>query len=160
MKIILLTFFICFFPFYHDAQSLVRQSINTSGQLLVGKELAISQTIGQPSNFSVFNQQKVQLRQGFQQTGQNNLNSVKSYLEFNIFPNPNHGELTVRFSERMNECVQVALYDNLGKLCLTENIPVNGLQMQLSFSVLPGMYFLKIEKSGGISGIEKLIILN
>jgi hypothetical protein len=160
MKTILLSFFTCFFSFYHDAQTVVRQSVNTCGQLLEGKQLTISQTIGQPSNYSVFNLQKIQLRQGFQQADQMNINSAKSYLNFDVFPNPNHGELTVRFSERMNEFVQVFLFDNLGKLCLTEKVAVNGLQMQLNLSVLPGMYFLKIEQFGGMSGIEKLIILN
>src|SRR5690554_3544104 len=66
------------------AQKIVRSSLNTFGNVVQNNGLMLSQTAGQSSNHSVFyaENNKIELRQGFQQTHSGIKVSNRNGLQF------------------------------------------------------------------------------
>lgn len=146
--------------FYTNAQRIVRNSINSAGNVENNSSIKLSQTIGQSANFSVLSHQNLQLRQGFQQVQNTGYSSNNKQLKFSIYPNPNHGDFTVLFDKRVGETLYFRLFDNLGKICKDISTEINGQKQNLHFKLPTGIYFLNITDNQGNSGVSKVIILN
>ncbi len=101
---------------------------------------------------------------------QNNADSCKAtaindtYTEnkyINIYPNPAHNNVHVKFFTNATEAAQVRLTDITGKTVLIENINTqngeNNLTLNLS-GITPGMYFINLTSTGVQSQRQKLVV--
>ena len=85
--------------------------------------------------------------------------SVQSYSLplFNLYPNPVTHKLTIKSRESINEPVSIFVYDEYGKLCISERI-LNADSYSITVEQLPaGVYFLKIRVGEKPYPIHKFI---
>ncbi|KAA3639413.1 MAG: T9SS C-terminal target domain-containing protein [Bacteroidetes bacterium] len=71
--------------------------------------------------------------------------NINSNNGMEVFPNPSSGNFTVKWKENFTETAQMLVFDQLGKLITSVQIPsgINVMQLELR-GQLPGIYFLKV----------------
>jgi photosystem II stability/assembly factor-like uncharacterized protein len=83
-----------------------------------------------------------------------NVENPVSRLEFNIFPNPSRGIITLEFE---NPIQRLTVFDALGKLVYQENTQYQ-TQVQLNLRHLPkGLYLVQVE-GDGVVGSRKVVL--
>lgn len=145
------------------AQSIQRQTINAFGNTSQNQNLLLLQTVGQSSLTEVWDNDKVILRQGFQQpivlSG-----SLQSEIEIFLFPNPNNGVFTFETNLDRNEIFQFEIFDATGRRVLSQTANAGGqTTVDLGKDVQMGLYqirvSLKATNTNLRSGVAKLVIL-
>jgi len=77
-----------------------------------------------------------------------------SRLEFNIFPNPSSGIVTLEFEKPVN---RLTVFDALGRLVYQENSQYQ-TQLQIDLGHLPeGLYLVQVE-GDGVVGSRKVVL--
>ena len=141
------------------AQKIIRSSLSSFGNVSSENGTVYRQTIGQPSNTSVFSNEKTFLRQGFQQPVQSlNSNSTKE-KECTMFlsPNPANNIVNIKFLEDIGEN-EISVFDMLGKLNFKTIIVASYYQMDVS--KLPrGIYLVSVVSKSGYHCNQKLIVI-
>ena len=127
-----------------SSEYLVRSTIGVSGSSvnlnLNNKAYLIEQSFGQASVIGTFSSDKFTVRQGFIQS--NVLAKIRDLeipliLEAIVYPNPFAESITISFSERITDKVDVAVFDVLGRLVFSNsymaeqkiNLPINNLSV-------------------------------
>ena len=141
-------------------QKIVRSSLNAFGNVAQSDGIKLSQTAGQSSNHSILNSNNgtFELRQGFQQVNSNVVPVRSKGLQFTVYPNPNKGNFSITFDERIEGELNYRLIDNQGRLYKVDKIIANGIN-HFNFNLPSGSYILQLIDPEGKSGIAKIIIL-
>ena len=157
MKTLLLSLVFSFLSFILFGQNLQRSTLSSSGDSntieVTGKTYYISQSISQQSVIGTLQANNTSIRQGFQQPplSINVLINENTTLDAHIYPNPADYFITVLFSNKVENPIQIELYDIVGKHILSkEEKPTNKFQIDIAH--LPsGTYLLNL-----FSGSKKL----
>ncbi|MGZ4079460.1 MAG: T9SS type A sorting domain-containing protein, partial [Bacteroidia bacterium] len=86
------------------------------------------------------------------------VNSQKNE-EFNIFPNPNDGNMSLKYSIKPNERSLIKIYDVTGKLVGETILNSNINQLQIATDLDKGIYLYQIIVDDRIVKIDKMIII-
>lgn len=129
MKLLLMVCFCCLAQQQIFSQSnLIRSTTGASGsseQLIRdGHVLMIQQTIGQPSVIGVVGTGDYILRQGFIHPDVLSKIIEKDLpvtLQLSVFPNPFQDQITLQFSENIEDSIRVTVYNILGAQVFTYN---------------------------------------
>lgn len=122
--------------------------------------IKISQSIGQSSVIGTHYSSGYYLRQGYQQPLEN-LKTVKDLnhnLLATVYPNPFNQDVTLVFSNAINNNVSVSIYNINGKIVYKkDHLPAQEINLKLP-NISNGMYVLKV-LSGTLYFNTKLIKL-
>jgi hypothetical protein len=80
--------------------------------------------------------------------------SSKNILEYAVYPSVNNGNFTVQIIA-VNPDSELTIYDVSGKIIHAGLLKEN--ETNFSLSVLPGIYFIKVESNGRM-GVKKIIV--
>ncbi len=141
------------------AQKIIRSSMSSFGNVVNENGKIYRQTVGQPSNTSVFSNDKTSLRQGFQQPVQSPISNSANEKECTLYLSSNPASITVsiRIAEEIGEN-QISVFDMLGKLHFTVN--VNAPNYEMDLSKLPrGVYLINVVSKSGYHCNQKLIVI-
>ena len=141
------------------AQKIIRASLSSFGNVTHENGIIYRQTIGQPSNTSVFSNDETHLRQGFQQPVLllNSGSSKEKECTIYLSPNPTADIVSIKFLEEIGEN-QISVFDMLGKLHFKVNTVVSFYEMDVS-KLPKGLYLLNVVSKSGYHCNEKLIVL-
>ncbi len=90
-------------------------------------------------------------------TAINETNSSNS--QFNIFPNPSNGIITVSFNSEIGDGYQLRMTDPLGRLVFEEKINEDQLTFDVSGVATKGIYFLSMfNKDRNLVEVQKIIV--
>jgi len=134
-----------------ESPHLIRATLGAAGSsqsiTINNKPYVVQQSIGQLSAIGTFNKAGYTLRQGFIQP--NVLAKIVDTkmpidLEVTFYPNPFVKDVSIAFTQEVKGNIQVVIFDMLGKLVFSKNVPaVQVLKMQFDNLSLGG-YILKI----------------
>ena len=141
------------------AQGIIRSNISSFGSQLTNGEYSISQTVGQPSNTSVFINDKATFRQGFQQPLKSISKSVNNELiSYSIYPNPNNGQFVIEVEMLNDSEYEFVIYNILGAK-LYEDVAVSKVKKNVNITHLSeGVYILNIIENNYSLGNIKFVI--
>ncbi|MDC0204398.1 T9SS type A sorting domain-containing protein [Flavobacteriales bacterium] len=145
-KILLLISAICFTHII-VAQSLIRESIGSGGNIYNSKNIYLRTSIGQNSaSVGSVKNNNITLRQGFQQPLLRIIKeeSVIGELDLIIYPNPFKNHINIEFSEIQDEEIVIMIYDNRGKIIKKLNYNMLKEITIPFYSFARGSYFLNI----------------
>ena len=86
--------------------------------------------------------------------------SEQNTIDLHIYPNPAHGQITIKSSRSVNTSLMIRLTDVLGKVMRSKQIEsaADGFTHQLDIADIPnGIYFLRVEGDGVRSSLKLLI---
>lgn len=72
-------------------------------------------------------------------------------INVEVYPNPTHGYITVKFSEEINVQGQIIVVDILGKI--VNVTPINIQQTRVTLDTPPGVYFILYQGDEGSWGL-------
>lgn len=124
------------------AQTLSRQSIHSFGGSMHGVNLNLQHTVGQSSNFSVFTQDQLSLRQGFLHGYADDNLAANQNNALLIFPNPNHGNFTLQTALPVSGELQVMVFNAFGQVVSQFDCPAQSAA-SISLSLSTGLYFIR-----------------
>jgi len=120
----------------------------------------LSQTVGQPSGFSAFENGETIVNQGFEQSYLFLDAAEKKQFNFTIYPNPNKGSFTVTSDLNRGEIFEILIYDLLGKPIFSEYGEAGTpLHIDISDLLASGAYAVRIVAANGFSFSTRLIII-
>lgn len=80
------------------------------------------------------------------------------FVNLEMYPNPAHGNVNIRFNESVNGETTISVFDLQGKSVLANTGTIQGVETNMDISKLQtGMYFMKIV-SGNKTAVRKLIV--
>ena len=126
------------------AQQLHHQMISSQGtSTTTSTGLNVKQTIGQQSVSGTF-QGDMSVQQGFQQSFWKNYLKKSATLNTSIttYPNPFEQEINFQFSKPTNALVEVALFDVLGRLVVSQSVYILNNKITLALPNLPNAEYL------------------
>jgi len=134
-----------------SAQSIIklRSTLGVGGSSKVittqQHNLFVQQSIGQFSVIGSYRSTNTVLRQGFiQPPASSNSIPVSRNLQAKVFPNPFLGGITITFSEKIDERLNVVLYDLFGRtICSNQYDATQELSLDYSH-LMQGLYIIKI----------------
>ena len=89
----------------------------------------------------------------------NNDNSTQQSA-FNLFPNPNNGNFSMKYSLNSDETGSIELYNYMGDKIRTYNLDPNSTMLQINEPDLSaGMYFYRVFVNGQVQNIGKIVII-
>jgi len=124
------------------AQTLSRQSLHSLGGSMHGVNLTLQHTVGQSSNFSVFTQDQLSLRQGFLHGYADDNLAANQHNALLIFPNPNHGYFTLQTALPVSGELQVMVFNAFGQVVPQFDCPAQSAA-SISLSLPTGLYFIR-----------------
>lgn len=155
---ILLCFIILFNLGYNvNAQSIKRSSINSFGSIALNGGLKLSQSVGQSSAVQIKSNNKIQLRQGFQQAINLSYYNSRSSLDINVYPNPTQNNINISFDNDRQSIFSYYLYDSQGRICQFEE-ENKSKNIQLKNNLTPGVYTIRVLVENKV-GVSSLIII-
>ncbi|MCK9236191.1 MAG: T9SS type A sorting domain-containing protein, partial [Acholeplasmataceae bacterium] len=86
--------------------------------------------------------------------------SEQNTIDLHIYPNPAHGQITIKSSRSVNTSLMIRLTDVLGKVMRSKQIEsaADGFTHQLDITDIPnGIYFLRVEGDGVRSSLKLVI---
>ncbi|AWA29065.1 hypothetical protein HYN48_02605 [Flavobacterium magnum] len=85
-------------------------------------------------------------------------NAQTDFASLELYPNPAHGTVTIRFNENVSSDTAINVFDVQGKSVLYTSGAITGNETKLDISKLhAGLYFVKII-SGNKSAVQKLMV--
>jgi hypothetical protein len=143
-----------------NAQIITRSVISSFGNSASNSSFYLSQTIGQPSGFSAFENGETIVNQGFEQAYLFLDAAEKNQFNFTIYPNPNKGSFTVTSDLNRGEIFEILIYDLLGKPIFSEYGEAGTpLHIDISDLLASGAYAVRIVAANGFSFSTRLIII-
>lgn len=135
------------------AQEIIRSTVGVSGGTAVvdnnGAERIVQQSVGQSSVIGTFKNGSMQIRQGFVQPpiSVEGVFEDDTNLDATIFPNPVESVLTIVLHEAVTTKVDFVVYDMLGRIVHTQNLPAQE-QMQLDMTRLSSAQYILLITAG------------
>ena len=80
-------------------------------------------------------------------------------LSFKIFPNPNNGNMTIKYTLRQSDKGSIRIYDVTGKLIEENSLNSNDNQMQITSTLDLGIYLYQIIVNDRIVKSDKMVII-
>jgi hypothetical protein len=131
------------------SQEMPRRVFAASGGHGSGSNIELSWTIGQSGLIGTSKKPSIILNMGFQQFDNLlvSIEDIVSDMHFNMYPNPfrNHFNLDIQTQKLVD--VNIQLYDNYGRLVLSENIGEKSLIVKQTIQtqgLTPGVYSLLV----------------
>lgn len=88
------------------------------------------------------------------------ISAEKSRLQFNVFPNPTHGELSLSFNLQKAGMVKISVFDMLGRSISEQKEHYTTGNHRIDFSLSgqnAGIYFVQVDSPDGKNS-KKLIL--
>jgi len=145
--------------FQSEAQAILRQSIGSYGTSISPNGMLVGQTAGQPYFTVGYYSSEVNIRPGFQQPSQFNLEEISSTfdLKLNVYPNPAVHSITIE-SPEVIKVGQLLVLDINGRPILKETInDLKSYQMNCE-EWSRGFYTITLYDDQNHSFTSKLII--
>jgi len=131
------------------SQEMPRRVFAASGGQGSSGNVELSWTIGQSGLVGTSQKPSIILNMGFQQFDNLlvSIEDIASEMHFSMYPNPfrNHFNLDIQTSKQVD--VNIQLFDNYGRLVLSENIGENSLVIKQTIQtrgLTPGVYSLLV----------------
>lgn len=142
-----------------SAQQLIRSSLSCFGNAVQENGNLFRQTVGQPSNTSVFLYGKTLLHQGFQQPVLpiNSNSSIGKECTIYLSPNPATNIVRVKFLEEIG-ANQISIFDMMGKLHFSVSTDNPYYEIDVS-KLAKGIYTVNVESKSGYNCSRKLVII-
>ena len=140
------------------SQQIIRSSLNSFGNTAVVNGVQYRQTVGQPSNTSVFSSKEVVLRQGFQQPVISTGANASKECSLNLSPNPTSDFVTLEFGEEIGE-YQVSVFDLNGALVYRGESTADKTHKMDIRKMANGVYLLNVLSKTGYHCNQKLVII-
>ena len=141
-----------------SAQTLSRSTLGClGGTLFSGDGVTIKQTVGQPANTEIFQNNGIILRQGFQQALPSGKKiDVDNSFDFTLYPNPAFDKTMIYLSEKLLD-FSISIYNMTG-LCVKkiDNQRLVVTEVDLS-GIQPGLYIVTL-KSDARTSSKRLVI--
>ena len=156
MKYLFLFFSVSFY-----GQVLHHQMLSSQGNSKeLNNGLLIMQTIGQQSATGNFEQNKMLIGQGFQQSvwgkyiaSNNSIDAIKT----TIYPNPFSNTVNFQFSKPITDLINVTIYDIRGVKILEENKKATEAILTVDLSFLPTSVYLVRLRTLNLNYYTKII---
>lgn len=141
------------------AQSIKRQSINTTGTSVHQSNHIVQQTVGQPYNTEVSNHTDFSIRPGFIQSSTMRIEALENntVIAINIFPNPAVQQVTLR-AEDLIENVSISVHDAMGKTIHIDKLTEMNEYVINCSTWTNGTYYITTITEDGRKNNAKLII--
>ena len=92
-------------------------------------------------------------------TGIDNIVVVSTKMDINIYPNPFHGQLTIRFNKKLKEYLVVEIIDMVGKTQFSKTFSPQEQYSLSTNSLNKGYYIMKLYSANTMIGSTKVVKL-
>lgn len=139
-------------PGFAQAPTMLRATLSTGGLSktvsINGNDYFIQQCIGQLSIIGLIHTNTISVRQGFIQPSMVGSYTSKkddsSCLQAIIYPNPFSKTITIKFSDKISECIYVDVKDLYGRALMSNRYGATQ-ELNIDFpNLIPGMYIIKV----------------